>query len=139
MYTFESRVRYSETDCEGKLTMASLINYFQDCSTFQSVDIKYSVSLQIKYMKYPLISRKSHCKILDLFFLFHFFLSFIIIMYLFHLHFQCYPKSPPHTPTPTPPPTHSHLFALAFPCTEACKVCTTNGPLFRLMADQAMF
>ena len=38
MYTFESRIRYSETDSEGKLTMASLINYFQDCSTFQSED-----------------------------------------------------------------------------------------------------
>jgi hypothetical protein len=25
--------------------------------------------------------------------------------------------------------------ALAFPCTEAYKVCTTNGPLFPLMAD----
>ncbi len=39
MYTFESRIRYSETDSEGKLTMASLINYFQDCSTFQSEDL----------------------------------------------------------------------------------------------------
>lgn len=36
MYTFESRVRYSETDSEGKLTMASLINYLQDCSIFHS-------------------------------------------------------------------------------------------------------
>lgn len=39
MYTFESRIRYSETDSEGKLTMASLINYFQDCSTFQSEEL----------------------------------------------------------------------------------------------------
>lgn len=39
MYKFGSRIRYSETDSEGKLTMASLINYFQDCSTFQSEDI----------------------------------------------------------------------------------------------------
>lgn len=39
MYTFEGRIRYSETDSEGKLTMASLINYFQDCSTFQSEDL----------------------------------------------------------------------------------------------------
>ena len=59
----------------------------------------------------------------------------IIIRYLFNLHFQCYPKSPPHPPTPTPPPTHSHFLALAFPCIEAYKVCTTNGPLFPLMAD----
>jgi hypothetical protein len=55
--------------------------------------------------------------------------------YLFHLHFQCYPKSPPHAPPPTPPPTHSNFLALAFPCTEAYKVCMTNGPLFPLMAD----
>jgi hypothetical protein len=60
---------------------------------------------------------------------------FIIIRYLFHLHFQCYAKSPP----PTRPPTHSHLMALAFPCTEAYKVCTTNGPLFPLMANQTIF
>jgi hypothetical protein len=67
----------------------------------------------------------------ELFLLFLFFL----IRYLFHLHFQCYPKSSPHAPQPTPPPTHSHFLALVFPCTEADKVCTTNGPLFPLMAD----
>ncbi|MGN0167568.1 MAG: acyl-[acyl-carrier-protein] thioesterase [Acetatifactor sp.] len=39
MYTFDSRIRYSETDSEGRLTMASLINYFQDCSTFQSEEL----------------------------------------------------------------------------------------------------
>ena len=39
MYTFESRIRYSETDSEGKLTMASLIDYFQDVTIFQSEDI----------------------------------------------------------------------------------------------------
>jgi hypothetical protein len=64
---------------------------------------------------------------------------FIIIGDLFHLLFQCYPKSPPHPPTPTPPPTHSYLLALSFPCTEAYKVCTTNGPLFPLMANQDIF
>jgi hypothetical protein len=46
-----------------------------------------------------------------------------LIRYLFHLHFECYPKSPPHAPLPTPPPTHSHFLALAFPCSEAYKVC----------------
>jgi hypothetical protein len=60
---------------------------------------------------------------------------FFLIRYLFHLHFQCYPKSPPPAPPPTPPPTHSHFLALAFPCTEADKVCMTSGPLFPLMAD----
>lgn len=39
MYTFDSRIRYSETDCEGKLSMASLLDYFQDASTFQSEDL----------------------------------------------------------------------------------------------------
>ena len=35
-YTFGSKVRYSECDSEGALTPFSVINYFQDCSTFQS-------------------------------------------------------------------------------------------------------
>ena len=47
MYTFESRIRYSEVDSEGKLTMASLINYFQDCSTFHSEDL----GLGVEYLK----------------------------------------------------------------------------------------
>jgi hypothetical protein len=56
------------------------------------------------------------------------FFNVLFIGYLFHLHFQCYPKSPPHAPTPTSLPTHSQFLALSFPCTEECKVCTTNGP-----------
>lgn len=43
MYRFQSRIRYSEVDSAGKLTMASLINYFQDCSTFQSEDLGVGV------------------------------------------------------------------------------------------------
>jgi hypothetical protein len=62
------------------------------------------------------------------------FFFFFFIRYLFHLHFQCYPKSPPQLSPPTSPPTHSHFLALAFPCTGAYKVCTTNGPLFPPMA-----
>ena len=38
MYSFESRIRYSETDAQGRLTAEKLIDYFQDCSTFQSED-----------------------------------------------------------------------------------------------------
>ena len=38
MYKFDSSIRYSETDSEGNLTMMALLNYFQDCSTFQSED-----------------------------------------------------------------------------------------------------
>lgn len=47
MYTFDSRIRYSEADSEGKLTLAALINYFQDCSTFHSED----AGLGMKYLK----------------------------------------------------------------------------------------
>lgn len=40
MYTFESRVRYSEINYQkGGLDISSIINYFQDCSTFQSKDL----------------------------------------------------------------------------------------------------
>jgi hypothetical protein len=42
----------------------------------------------------------------------------IFIRYFPHLHFQCYPKSPPYPP-PTPLLTHSHFLALAFPYTWA--------------------
>ncbi len=35
-YQFESRVRYSEIGLDRKLTLGSVIDYFQDCSTFQS-------------------------------------------------------------------------------------------------------
>lgn len=68
MYTFESRVRYSEADSAGKLTMAALINYFQDCSTFHSEDVGLGMeylrerkqvwvlsSWQIVVDRYPLI------------------------------------------------------------------------------------
>lgn len=36
MYTFNSRIRYSECDSRARLTLAALMNYFQDSSTFQS-------------------------------------------------------------------------------------------------------
>ena len=39
MYEFNSRVRYSEIDHHGTLTLPALINYFQDCSTFHSEDL----------------------------------------------------------------------------------------------------
>lgn len=47
MYTFDSRVRYSETDVNGELTITGVMNYLQDCSTFQSEDI----GLGIGYLK----------------------------------------------------------------------------------------
>ena len=39
MYQFESRVRFSETDREKKLTLEAIVDYFQDCSTFQTEDL----------------------------------------------------------------------------------------------------
>lgn len=38
MYTFESRIRYSETDENKTLTIPKLVDYFQDCTTFHSED-----------------------------------------------------------------------------------------------------
>lgn len=35
-YSFKSRVRYSEVGESGLLTLPGILNYFQDCSTFQS-------------------------------------------------------------------------------------------------------
>lgn len=39
MYEFGGRVRYSEIDHTGKMTLPALINYFQDCSTFHSEEV----------------------------------------------------------------------------------------------------
>jgi hypothetical protein len=64
----------------------------------------------------------------------HFLFIFLFFKDFPRLHFQCYSRVP-HTLPPTPLPTHSHFLALAFLCTEAYKVCTTNGPLFPLMAN----
>lgn len=44
MYTFDSRVRYSECDQSGHLSLPALVNYLQDCSTFQSVDLGRGVA-----------------------------------------------------------------------------------------------
>lgn len=45
MYSFNSRVRYSEINHQKKtLDASSIINYFQDCSTFQSEDMERGLS-----------------------------------------------------------------------------------------------
>ncbi len=44
MYTFESRARYSEMNHHlGSFRISSIINYFQDCSTFHSEDINRGI------------------------------------------------------------------------------------------------
>ncbi|MCD8084547.1 MAG: thioesterase [Clostridiales bacterium] len=44
MYSFDSRVRYSEVGPDQRLSITGMINYFQDCSTFQSEDIGLGIS-----------------------------------------------------------------------------------------------
>lgn len=55
MYTFESRIRYSETNREGFLSMEGLLDYFQDCSTFHSEDLGLGIEyLNRKHMLWVL-------------------------------------------------------------------------------------
>ena len=71
MYTFDSRVRYSETDESGRLSVLGVINYMQDCSTLQSEDAQVGVgfltrknrawmlsSWQIVIDRYPRLGEK---------------------------------------------------------------------------------
>lgn len=44
MYSFKSRVRYSEVNKNKQIDLTSIINYFQDCSTFQSEDLGVGLS-----------------------------------------------------------------------------------------------
>lgn len=48
MYTFESRIRYSEVDFDGKLKLLSLLNYFQDATIFHSEDLGIGVKPLLK-------------------------------------------------------------------------------------------
>lgn len=70
-YTFDSRVRYSETDMNGQLTLTGIVNYLQDCSTFQSEDLGVGIqylnsierawllsSWQIEIERYPSLGEK---------------------------------------------------------------------------------
>ena len=55
MYTFESRIRYSEADMNDRLTIESLLDYFQDCSTFHSEDLGLGVDyLRKKHLAWVL-------------------------------------------------------------------------------------
>ena len=56
MYTFDSRIRYSETDETGALSLLGVINYMQDCSTFQSEDIGLGVEYLEKKKRAWLLS-----------------------------------------------------------------------------------
>ncbi len=71
MYSFFSRIRYSECDAEGRLSLIGLLNYFQDCSTQQSEDLGIGVevlhrrgalwvvnSWQIDILRWPALGEK---------------------------------------------------------------------------------
>ncbi len=42
-YSFNSKIRYSEVDCDGKLTWIKLLDYFQDASVFHSESLDVGV------------------------------------------------------------------------------------------------
>lgn len=67
-YEFESRIRYSETGTDKKLTLVSMVDYFQDCTTFHSESCGYGIdfvagqgnawmilSWQIDIARYPVL------------------------------------------------------------------------------------
>ena len=47
MYTYQTRIRYSELDETGHLKIEALLDHFQDCSTFHSEDL----GLGVNYLK----------------------------------------------------------------------------------------
>lgn len=49
MYSFDARIRYSEIDESGKLSPAHVLDYFQDCSTFQTGDLGIDVSYLMEH------------------------------------------------------------------------------------------
>lgn len=57
MYSFDSRVRYSEVDNEGRLTLNAILDYFQDCSAFQSEELGIGIGfLKEKQVAWVLVS-----------------------------------------------------------------------------------
>lgn len=71
VYTIENTVRFSEIDHTKKMTLPGIINYFQDCSIFQSEEIGYGLdylkeqkkawvlsSWQIAVNRYPMLGEK---------------------------------------------------------------------------------
>lgn len=65
MYSFNSRVRYSEIDEEGRLTISSAINYMQDCTTFNSESIGLGLE-KLQKIKRAWILNAWHIVICDL-------------------------------------------------------------------------
>lgn len=70
-FEFDARVRYSEIDHRGTMTLPALINYFQDCSTFHSETVGVGMDFladkqkvwvlsawQIVVERYPMLCEK---------------------------------------------------------------------------------
>lgn len=56
MYEFNFKIRFSETDEKLKLTIPSLLNYFQDCSTFQSESLGDTIeNMKINHCAWVLV------------------------------------------------------------------------------------
>lgn len=71
MYQFDSRVRYSEVNSEQQLMISSMLDYLQDCCTFQSEEMGLGVdylakeqvawvlsSWEIEIIRYPKMGEK---------------------------------------------------------------------------------
>ncbi len=57
MYSFDSRVRYSETGPQGRITPVAILDYFQDCSSFQSEELGIGVAyLKEHHLAWVLVS-----------------------------------------------------------------------------------
>ena len=50
-YSFSGRVRYSEIGENGLLTLPGVLNYFQDCSTFQSEEVGLGMEVLKEWKK----------------------------------------------------------------------------------------
>ena len=48
MYSYQTRIRYSELNEKGYLKLEALLDHFQDCSTFHSEDLGFGVEYLMK-------------------------------------------------------------------------------------------
>ena len=44
-YTIDGRIRFSEVDHTRRITLPGIVNYFQDCSTFQSEEVGLGIDI----------------------------------------------------------------------------------------------
>lgn len=56
IYSFDGRVRYSEIGENGLLTLPGVLNYFQDCSTFQSEEVGLGIKVLKEWKRFWVLS-----------------------------------------------------------------------------------